>query len=168
MKLAAGIAILLSFVSTCYCADTHDACSFSFQTADMRTCLEDGKSNAGYAILSKGRFLYYKRWLTEDSNALECVLVDTNKVPDKHKDWFNGDCVFERMLYLSKLALSERDIKAVERSLKEKTYQKETQKNGDLVFHIPGTTYSEFYFAIRRPGDYIEDAIVKLRYVMTL
>ncbi|WP_269145395.1 hypothetical protein [Geomonas sp. RF6] len=42
------------------------------------------------------------------------------------------------------------------------------QKNGDLVYHIPVTTYSVFYFAIKSPGVYIEDAIVKLRYVMTL
>lgn len=142
--------------------------TFSFHSSEIVKSSIDAETGIGYAVLTKGRFLYYKRWLTNDANALEATVIDTNKIPDKQRNWFSDKYIQGRILWMAKLVLDKSDNTTVIKAFKERKYRKEIQRNGDIVFIIPGTTYSEFYFAVRQPGAYIDDASIKVRYVMTL
>lgn len=168
LKLTIPLLILLLTCSVALARNTKATEGFPVRSPEIIKSFVDAKTGTGYAILSKGRLFFYKRWLTPDANALEATVIDTNKIPDKDKDWFSENYIQDRILWLSKLVLNETDHKKVIKAFKEKTYRKEIQKNGDIVYHISDTNYSEFYFAVRQPGDYIEDATVKFRYVLTL
>jgi hypothetical protein len=168
IKLIICVLVVIMGYSYAHGAGAEAGNAFPFKSAEILKSYVDSKSSSGCAILTNGRMLYYKRWLTEDSSALEATLVDTNEVPDTQKDWFSDDYISGRILWLSKLVLNETDNRIVMTVFKEKKYKKEIQKDGVIVFHIPGTNYSEFYFAVRQPGGYIDDASVKVRYVLTL
>jgi hypothetical protein len=165
MKTAILVALALSGAS----ADRGAAPErFPFSSVEILTSHVDADSGTGYAILTGGRFLHYKRWLTEDASALEATLIDTNKLPDRERNWHSDEYIRARILWLSKLVLNERDNRVVVAALRERKYDKKVEENGEIVYTIPGTNYSEFYFAVRQPGDAAEEAAVKVRYVLTL
>ena len=142
--------------------------AFPFKSSEIVKSAVDSKNGTGYAILSKGRILYFKRWITQDASALEATFIDSNYFEDKQRDWFDDRYLEGKILWLSKLVLNKTDNQTVIKAFRDKKYLKEVQKNGDIIYKIPGTNYSEFYFAVRQPGDFIDNASVKLRYVMTL
>jgi hypothetical protein len=142
--------------------------SFPFKSPEIDKATIDTSNRTGFAILNKGQLLYFKRWATDAHNAFEATLIDANLYDADKKDWFNEKYVQSRILWLSDLVLNKVDKETVAKVFRDQKFKKTTGKNGEIIYSIPGTTYSEFFFAVKQPGDYFEQTSIKVRYVMQL
>jgi hypothetical protein len=142
--------------------------SFPFKSPEIDKATIDAQNRTGFAILKKGQLLYFKRWVTDAHNAFEATLIDANLYDMDKKDWFNEKFIQSRIVLLSDLVLNKVDKETVTKAFREIKFKKTTGKNGEVIYSILGTTYSEFFFVVKQPGDYFEQACIKVRFVMQL